>query len=634
MPDRTKEFFANKKLVGLILAFCASFCVFPTFFEVEIFPVPSSGPSWLTLDPSWQITLSKVNLDNLTWGKDFVLTYGPLSYLSTRVGWGISKYHFILFDLFIAFNFFYIFFVSYIKSNNRKITSLLIIITSVLIPSYYGSGTALLLFIFLIFWIRQSLEQEKLLHYFMQTVIIVLAFYIKFNTGLIACVVFFAALIYKAVVTGENKLRLLAYFTAPVITIMLLAKILNVELIGYLAGGMELVSGYNEIMYLEEPYRNEFLFSLIFIFLTLSILLFKTYRERKVRVKNPFIIFLFSVSIFILYKQAFTRADIDHILEFYNYVLLLILCLQDFHYNQVGKNTNGIIIAVVFIAIFFAKKRDEHLVLYKVWGLKKDYFRGLIHKTNTSGFYLFPNNNQIPQRIKNKIGANGIDIYPWNTHLLIENKLNYSPRPVFQSYTAYTPFLENLNFNFYVSKRAPKFVIYEFDAIDGRYPLFDESKLNLLLLKNYSCVDTFSFAGRPVLILKKNDTINAELKFTRLKEYEIDSNAVIKPEKNRYYEVVISNTFSGKFMSVVDHAPKLFLQITTKNGFQRNYKTSRKLLETGIFSTAHFNSTLDFYRFMNTDSLTNENEIISYRIIRADPTLFTGKMRVIEYKIN
>jgi len=626
--------FQSNECIAFVIALACTYLVFPLFFDAAVYPLPNNGAPWITLDPSWQLTLSKVNMDHLVWGKDFTFTYGPLSYLSTRVGWGISKYHFLVFDLFVSCNFFYIFYISYVRSRNKTITVPLILISAFLLPNFFGSGVALILSAFLIFWIRQSLDQNRAIYYLMQITLVVLLFFIKFNTGLVSVVFFSAGLIYKLIFTKENKFQLAAYFLSPFFLIPVVAMCLNVALFDYLRGGMNMVSGYNEIMYLNEPYPNEFRFSLVIMFLAAATMILKIYHEKADLWKNLVVFFLFSFPVFILYKQAFTRADIQHIMEFYKYVLLFLLCIQDFHYSESNRYSNSMMACIVFIAIFFAKRREDHLFMLKNRLTKTEYLDRVKIYTDTSGFNLFPNNNQIPQPIKDRIAQSSVDIYPWNSHLLFENKLKYTPRPVCQSYTAYTPYLENLNFEFYRSSKAPDYVLYEFEGIDYRYPLFDESKVNLTLLKNYKCIDTFQFAGLPVLVLEKNRTGLKKINLVKVKEFEIDSTTFIEPGPDSYYELHVSNTLKGKVLSVIDHSPELQLIIKTKDGNHRRYRTSRKLLETGIFSNYLFTSTRDFYHYIRKDSLNPGNEITGYRIQNFNSTLFKNKIKVVEYKVN
>ncbi|MFM5960370.1 MAG: hypothetical protein ACKOQ2_24990, partial [Dolichospermum sp.] len=55
-------------------------------------------------------------------------------------------------------------------------------------------------------------------------------------------------------------------------------------------------------------------------------------------------------------------------------------------------------------------------------------------------------NIQLPDTIKNLVNCKTIDIIPWEISLVPANQLNWKPRPIFQSYSAYTKTLDNFNF--------------------------------------------------------------------------------------------------------------------------------------------------------------------------------------------
>jgi hypothetical protein len=78
-----------------------------------------------------------------------------------------------------------------------------------------------------------------------------------------------------------------------------------------------------------------------------------------------------------------------------------------------------------------------------------------------------------------------IDIIPWDVALLYAYDLDWSPRPVFQSYSAYTPLLDSINAKHFEKTNAPDIIIYSHESIDKRYPLFDEPIVFRTLLENY-----------------------------------------------------------------------------------------------------------------------------------------------------
>lgn len=92
------------------------------------------------------------------------------------------------------------------------------------------------------------------------------------------------------------------------------------------------------------------------------------------------------------------------------------------------------------------------------------------------------------------------DIYPFDQTYLIASGNIWNPRPIFQSYHAYTEQLAGANKAFIESKDAPDNVFLRIESIDGRFPAGDDSLSWPTLLTKYH---PDSFAGH-YLILKKN----------------------------------------------------------------------------------------------------------------------------------
>lgn len=623
--------FSASNIVGFIVCITAAYFLFPANFEMAIYPIQPSEYLWTSLDPSWVSGLNYISIKNLIWGKDFAFTLGPLSYLSTRVGWGHEKTGFILFDLFCFLNFAIIFFISYLRSNNKIITGIFILAIAVILPTYFGSINAFVLLSFLLFWIKESLDSRNHLSYLFQIIILVLLFYIKFNTGLISFVLFFSAIVYKLILKKEKPIFLILYCLLPLIVIYFTAIPLHVAITEYVQYAIYIVSGYNDIMYLQRSLTDRHLFAFIALLIPTGILFYKIVKDGKTAwARNIFILFLFSVSAYVLYKQSFVRADDGHIREFYYCFLLMVFCINDFHLKLENKFKYGLLVLLIGISFYFVNKLDPYAFNFKEKTSKTNYFYGLNNFTPVSGFKLFPNNNQLPDAVKNAVANSTIDSYPWNTQLLLENKMNFAPRPVFQSYTVYTPELEERNFEHYGSEKAPKFVLYDFGSIDDRYPLFDEPKLNLLFTTNYTCKDTLVINNRLNLLLEK--TSDKKLKLVQTKEYAMYIDSPLIPKEGVYYKVVLYRNLLGDFVSLINHAPEISLAVATKDGNTRYYKTSKGLLESGLFGTQHITSTKDFKELIGKQH-NEQREISAYYFKPNTASLFKDKIRIIEYKI-
>jgi hypothetical protein len=628
MIQQARIFLLNKlNVFAILIALFFTFIHLPRFFEAYFPPLIPSPYLWWGLDSSWILTLNYINNIGLNWGSDFAFTYGPLSYLSTRLAWGTNGISLIVFDIFFFINLFYIYFISLKNGQNKIITFLLVIGYSLLTPVHIGPPIALILLIFLVFWVRASIDKPKFIYYLFQIVLLFLLFFIKFNTGLIAFPLFFLGIMYNLISKKEKFYWLLIYAICPIILILVSSKFLNVDLIPYIKSALEIISGYNDIMYLEHEISIR-LFALFVLFSTLFILAHKVYLERKTDlIKSSTIFILYFVPIFVLYKSAFVRGLET---DFFIYSILLILTLKDLHnYKKYSNYVLAICLMVSFYIVYF--NDDTKTSFESVNKIDKYYFTGIKNFTPISGLHIIPNNNKIPNSIIEKIGTKTVDIYPWNAQLLFENNLNFSPRPVFQSYTAYTPYLEEKNFEFYNSySKAPEFVIYEYLAIDGRYPLYDEPKVNLCLLKNYNPVELFDFQDRKFILLQKRKDFKP-IKLIMEKEYAMMIESPLVPMKGVYYEVGVYNSLIGKGISIIDHAPEIKLEV--KTNIQMEYRTGKMLLESGLFSDIKINTTEDFYSLFFIDSLAKLEKVKYYNFKPRNTTYFTDKIRITEYKI-
>ncbi len=630
MAEKTKEFFGNKvNWLGILLALTCAFIHLPRYFEVYFPPLTPSPDVWWGLDLSWILTLNYVNIKELTWGTDFAFTYGPLSYLSTRLGWGTNGNALILFDIFFYLNLFLVYFISFTKSRNKIITAFLIIGYTLLIPVHIGSSTALILLAFLVLWIRQSIDQPKVIYYVFQIVLLFLLFFIKFNTGLIAFPLFFTGILYNLISKREKFYWLLLYAITPIIIIVSACGFLNVDLLNYVKTALEIVLGYNDVMYLDHKFSRRLL-ALFVVFSTLFILGHKTFIERKTNlVKNGALFIIYGIPMFVLYKSGFVRGLET---EFFIFSVLLILSMQDLHFENYKKYSN-IIVALCVLGSFGIVYLDNgtKLPFETTNKIDKYYLQGIKDFTPISGLHIIPSPNEFPFSVKAKIGVSTVDIYPWNTQLLFENKLNFSPRPVFQAYTAYTKTLEEMNFNHYNSmEKAPEFVIYEFLAIDQRYPLFDEPKVNLCLIKNYTPVEMFDFQNRKFILLQKRNDFRP-IKLEKVNEYAMESESPLAPKKGIFYEIGVYNSMIGSLVSIIDHAPELSLEIKTNTSSE--YRTGKKLLESGVFLEQKINKTEDFYSLFFADSLAKMEKVKFYNFKPKSPSLFGDKIRITEYKI-
>jgi hypothetical protein len=630
---KIKEAFKDKaNFLAAVIAFFGAYLLIPAHFDKDVASLPLIKNLWASLDPSWTIGLNYVKQKGLTWGTDVAFTYGPLAQFCTRVGWGESRLTFLLFDLFVFVNYFLLFFIAFKHSSNRILTTLLILTVCLLFPINAGGAIALILMAFLVFLIRKSLDNPKPWHYFFQVVTVALLFYIKFNTALIAMPLFFAGIVCNLLSKNANRFYLAAYSILPIVLIITLAAPLNVALLPYIKSGFEIVSGYNDVMYTPNLFKNTYSYFLaITAILTIVLALNRFTTRDKNHIKTATVFFIFGTSIFVLYKQAFIRADHFHVRDFFIYIPLIILCNPDLHSWFKFKITQVLVIGALYFPFHFLFVEGYGNLEIGGKFSKSEYIQKCIDFPPTNGLFLFQDgHSQLPATVKQKIGNHTVDTFPWNIQLLLENKLNYAPRPVFQSYTVYTPYLEKLNFDHYNSSKAPEFVIYDYASIDNRYPLFDEPKVNLALFNNYKVAEVFDFDSRKVLLLQKKVDFKP-IEFVKINEYTTDIDRPLLPKEGIYYEIGIQHSLGGKITSVLKYSPEIDLIIKITKGEKVSHRTSKLILENGIFGGNYINSTADFMQcFEKHDS---KLPIKYYKFAPLQPSQFEDKIQITEYKI-
>lgn len=623
----------KSNLFIILISFIGTYIVFPVYFEAGLWTITDHSQNWFSLDPSWSLTVTNAFKNGLSFGTEFVLTYGPLGFLTNRLLLGINKYYLLGYDIFLSANFFLFFYYSLRYSQSKRHVLALIIICLICLPIHFGAGTSILLFVIQIFWMNRYLNYQKSGSLIAAALLSLVLLFMKFNTGFISILLLLTTILYSYYHNSDKRRLLLFVSLFFVILIKVLALVFNVSIFQYVKTGFMMVEGFNDLMHLDQE-KNLELKSAIFCLLFCIILLIYSLIKSSINwQKSTVIMVLFSLPAYILYKQGFTRADEQHIREFYFYFPLLILAFPQFLNSDFSIDLKHLLFIPVFISCSFAITSQKSILETLINRLfKPDYIKPFIYAGLNTGNFLDSTKNQFPLAIKNKIGSAKVDAYPWNLMELFENKLNISTRPVIQSYTAYTKQLEQLNAAFYDSEKSPTFVLYDFASIDNRYPLFDEPLINLRLFENYDVCDTLQSYGRFKLLLKKKNT-PSKITLVPLNSYEKSLDYKIIPKSDIYYEIEIKKTLKGKLQSLFFKPPQLLLQIMNGNKQLFEYRTSINLLESGFFSDRIFYQTSDIFNMYNKTISDRNNKILFYGIRTLNSDCFRNIMTINEYKI-
>ncbi len=109
---------------------------------------------------------------------------------------------------------------------------------------------------------------------------------------------------------------------------------------------------------------------------------------------------------------------------------------------------------------------------------------------------------RVSDEVSEMVKGGTVDDVPSELDIVTSNGWRWNPRPVIQSYSAYTPVLDQLNAAHLASGQSAEHILLQWEDIDGRQPLLDDAASWRSLFDHYDVALT-----RPeVLVLKRRDS--------------------------------------------------------------------------------------------------------------------------------
>jgi len=105
----------------------------------------------------------------------------------------------------------------------------------------------------------------------------------------------------------------------------------------------------------------------------------------------------------------------------------------------------------------------------------------------------------LPPAVLDAVRGHTVEAVPYSIDLIRAAGLDWRPRPVVQTYSAYTPSLDSLNASHVAGPRAASRVLLEEGRVDSRHILLDDARSMRALVDHYDPVDV---AG-PVVVLAR-----------------------------------------------------------------------------------------------------------------------------------
>lgn len=489
----------------------ACYCALLFLLNIDFGAPPSTS-----LDASWTEVLAWARLHSIQWGRDIAFTYGPLGFLHGRAGYVPG----ILPDFFIGqilLNAAFAVIVTLLLQRMGKIGLALFAIAYLCSYPYVPSDVswAMTLIFGTVLLLNSDASHARWIEVSVMLVFALLSgaiALIKFSMFPLWLLCWFAlAADRTARRTPMQALWVLAVFPTALLVVWMGSGQAFDNLLAFLNASFHVAAGYGHAMGASTSLIVQFAGATCLVaFLWLCLL---AAYQRRSEIQTLLVAGLSAAAAFVFWRTGYTRAD--HAPWFFASFSLLPFALLSHQRLSakdalrsgltVGRDHSGQLrkfaappllrmrLIVLAVACGMAGLFGPSGGLGQRWaqissGLH-DHWYALTHPTQMQAqkdaqWRTAQSESALPQ-IRQRVGSHTIDLFTHSQGALLLNELNYSPRPIFQSYSAYTPYLARLNEAFLLGPHAPHYVLLNLETIDGRLPMGDDSLALIALLERY-----------------------------------------------------------------------------------------------------------------------------------------------------
>ena len=201
-------------------------------------------------------------------------------------------------------------------------------------------------------------------------------------------------------------------------------------------------------------------------------------------------------------------------------------------------------------------------------------------------------------RTKAVVGRATLDVLGFEQAVALFNDFNYQPRPVFQGYSAYTPYLSRLNYDYYASDRAPEFVLFKLQTLDSRLTTMDDPHVLRLLVQRY----TYLFTELGFTLWKRKpgpfNAASFEPRLIRSTTVQLGQKLDVTDLAGQSIWVEIDYGFSllGKLRRFFFKPPVVQLRIADQKDYESVHRLPQPIGQAGFMLNPVIEDLLDFMR--------------------------------------
>jgi hypothetical protein len=530
--DRSRALPLLRKLefpVRILLFFYSACMGFPIRYHIAA----------TDLDASAAVALNYAHTHGIIHGRDIGFTYGPLCYLILPMPFGSNLQWGILFQLFFWVAFIamlgWIVFFKRVPLINLLIAALCLFTGSRMYTNFgYAGPDFFLIFFALLLVAATAVTRRWYVFWICAVVLSALLLLVKLSTGIsaISAVLLFPIAVFTVDRGKSVKLLSLAVMGVPLffVTGYLLYQPSFADLARYLKAGFEISAGHSTAMSL--PGSDTALVTALLLMAAFLFLCGALYFTRQLA-------FCTAVAclgpLFLEFKHTFIRES-GHVEILFTFVPLALAAVILF--ADLGRNPKFLIPGALALisGLWLIQERPFYqwselptAPLSKLRELARmlDFtgLRNSLEQISTQNL----EGRRLPASLLNRVSNRSVTIIPWECSYAAANAIRYAPLPTLQSLTAYTTYLDGWTASMLEGQRAPEFVIFEWQSLDGRHPLLDIPQATFALYRNYEWDATY---GPIILLRKRAQPLDASTRLVRTAEVHIGQPLMLQPDNH------------------------------------------------------------------------------------------------------
>lgn len=577
------------------------------------------------LDPSWVFGMNQATAQGLSFGEEMIFTYGPYASIATKSYHPSTDFMMVSGSLYLAVSYWGCFVLLMKNVPWRWILAFCGILAGIMYlrdALFFSLPLLVGLLIFKILF----LEEGRLFKGKSAPLYVALLFapfgllpLIK-GTILILCGVI-AVLCSIVFIASRQKILATTCLISPFVSMVffwVLSGQSAEDLPNYFMSMAHIASGYSEAMAVTGNTLEVLLYGVASALVLLAIILQR-------QISHPSTIFLFCtyfVFLFLSFKSGFVRHDGHAIMSGTSILIAAVLLPFSGKTRMILPVLVLAIISWAYIDSHYMKTSTEH-VFHNFKSTYLSAWRGLQHRIQDGNW---PEQEfdaavkGLREQASFPVLPGTTDIYSYNQAYLIASGNTWSPRPVLQSYSAYTPALAEINRKHLLGKQAPDNIIFSVEPIDGRIPSSEDGASWPILMRNY----------RPTrlennfLFLKKNGNLTEIDEPVKLKsEMAVFGERVLLPQSSQpvFAQIEIESTLLGHLGNIFFKPSQLQITLELNNGMTKQYRIISGMAKSGFMISPLIENTAEFGVLYGKDRFRNGKMVTSLVISPANGSI-------------